>query len=119
MTVEHAPSAPMTRLSSVADSEDIPDGMVLRVFDMPGGAQPVAPFEVSHWSLRPGADSGHDQHAVRELWLIAAGHGEMTCGGATITVSAGDVVSIEPHRPHRLLNTGDAPVEVFSVWWTD
>lgn len=110
---------PMTRLTSVEDTEDIPAGMVLRVFTMPGDDHPLAPFEASHWSLRPGADSGPDQHAVRELWLIAAGRGVMTCGGSQLDVAAGDVVSIEPNQPHTLLNTGPEPVEVFSIWWSD
>ena len=109
----------MTRLTSVEDSEGIPAGMVLRLFDMPGGEQPVAPVEVSHWSLEPGADSGDDQHRVRELWLVAAGRGEMTCGGSRLDLAAGDVVAIEPEQAHRLRNTGDGPVEVFSVWWSD
>jgi mannose-6-phosphate isomerase-like protein (cupin superfamily) len=108
----------MTRLTSYEDTQDIPPGMALRIFDMPGGTRPVAPVEVSHWSLKPGADSGDDQHSVRELWLIAAGRGEMTCGGAKLDLAAGDVVSIEPNQAHRLLNTGHDPVEVFSVWWS-
>jgi mannose-6-phosphate isomerase-like protein (cupin superfamily) len=117
MSSENQVQAPMAKLSSVVDTEDIPPGMLLRVYDMPGGGEPLAPFEVSHWSLQPGTDSGDDLHGARELWLIAAGRGEMTCGGATMQVAAGDVISIEPRQPHRLVNTGSGPVEVFSVWW--
>jgi mannose-6-phosphate isomerase-like protein (cupin superfamily) len=105
---------PMTKLSGVEETEDIPAGMLLRCFDAP-----VAPVDLSHWRLEAGADSGDDLHSVRELWLIAAGRGEMTCGGRSLDVAAGDVVSIEPHQPHRLRNTGDGPVEVFSIWWSD
>jgi mannose-6-phosphate isomerase-like protein (cupin superfamily) len=112
-------AAPMTRLTSVLDTEDIPAGMVLRVFDLAGGERPAAPVEVSHWSLEPGADSGDDQHAVRELWLIAAGRGVMTCGGKRLDVAAGEVISIEPNQPHRLVTVGHEAVEVFSVWWSD
>jgi mannose-6-phosphate isomerase-like protein (cupin superfamily) len=109
---------PVTRLTSRPDTDDIPPGMLLRIFDMPGGDDPVVPFEISHWSLERGADSGIDQHEVREIWLMAAGRGELTCGGVSLEASAGDVISIEPNQPHRLLNTGDDPVEVFSVWWS-
>jgi mannose-6-phosphate isomerase-like protein (cupin superfamily) len=118
VSVEHGPPGPMTKLSSVQDTEDIPEGMVLHVFDMPGADRPVAPFEASYWTLEHGADSGEDLHQVREIWLIAAGRGEMTCGGRTIDVAAGDAISIEPNQPHRLVNTGDGPVSVFSVWWS-
>jgi mannose-6-phosphate isomerase-like protein (cupin superfamily) len=108
----------MHKLSSADEYDDIPEGMSLSVYDMPGADRPLAPVEISHWSLVAGADSGDDQHGVRELWLIATGRGEMTCGGRRLAVAAGDVVSIEPNQPHRLVNTGDHPVEVFSVWWT-
>jgi mannose-6-phosphate isomerase-like protein (cupin superfamily) len=118
VSAEHRPPVPMSKLPTIPDTEDIPPGMVSWLFEMPGGDRPVAPFELSRWSLEPGADSGDDQHGVREMWLIAAGRGEMTCGGHTIEVAAGDVVSIEPNQPHRLRNTGDGPVSVFSVWWT-
>jgi mannose-6-phosphate isomerase-like protein (cupin superfamily) len=108
---------PMTKLTSIDDPDELPAGVVSRIFDMPGGDRPVAPVEMSHWSLAPGADSGDDQHGVREIWLIAAGTGVMTCGGERIDVAAGDAVSIEPHEVHRLFNTGDRRIEVFSVWW--
>jgi mannose-6-phosphate isomerase-like protein (cupin superfamily) len=110
---------PVTKLSSYANSTGTPPGMLLNLFNMPGGDDPVAPFEASRWSLERGADSGIDQHPVRELWLIAAGSGVMTCGGMTLDVSAGDVMSIEPDQPHTLVNTGDSPCEVFSVWWSE
>lgn len=111
------PTPPMTRLTSVESDEDLPAGMVLRLFDMPGGERPVAPVSLSHWSLEPGGDSGDDQHGARELWLIAVGRGTMICGGSTADVEAGDVVAIEPNQAHRLVNTGVGPVEVFSAWW--
>lgn len=111
------PDHPVTKLSSYRKPEGTAPGMLLDMFNMPGGDRPVAPFEASRWSLERGADSGIDQHPVRELWLIAAGRGVMTCGGMTLEVSAGDVMSIEPNQPHTLVNTGDSPVEVFSVWW--
>ena len=107
----------MAKLSSVVDTKNIPPGMLLRVFDMPGDDDPVAPFAVSHWSLERGADSGDDLHGAREMWLIAAGRGQMTCGGASTELAAGDVVSIESNQPHRVMNSGDSPFEVFSVWW--
>ena len=119
MTTDDRTHPPMVKLTSTEEHEDIPDGMALSLYEMRRAGQPVAPVELSRWSLAPGADSGDDVHAVRELWLIAAGRGEMTCGGQRMEVVAGDVVSIEPHQPHRLVNTGLGLVEVFSVWWSD
>jgi mannose-6-phosphate isomerase-like protein (cupin superfamily) len=108
----------MAKLSSTPDTDGIPTGMLLSIFEMPGGDDPIAPFEVSHWSLERDADSGDDLHHVRELWLIGAGSGQMSCGGVTLEIAAGDVIMIEPDQPHRLLNTGDCRLEVFSVWWS-
>lgn len=118
MSAEKLVHAPMAKLSSTPDTEDIPPGMLLRVFAIPSAGARVAPFELSHWSLEPGADSGDDVHEVREIWLIAVGQGQMTCGGVIMEVAAGDVIMIEPSQTHRLLNTGDCPLEVFSVWWS-
>jgi mannose-6-phosphate isomerase-like protein (cupin superfamily) len=114
---EPAAAPPMTRLARLDDPDELPAGMISHLYEMPGGDRPVAPVEMSHWSLAPGADSGDDQHQVREIWLIAAGSGVMTCGGTTIEVAAGDAVSIEPMRVHSLRNTGTGRIEVFSVWW--
>ena len=111
------PPTPMTKLVWVDDPDPLPPGMGSHLFGLPGGGRPVAPVEFSHWSLEPGADSGDDQHDVPEIWLIAAGAGVMTCGGATVELAAGDAVAIEPRQVHSLRNTGDGPVEVFSVWW--
>lgn len=105
-----------TKLTS-APSAEVPPGMFLHLFDMPGTPDEPVPFYLSRWWLEPGADSGIDQHYVPELWLVAAGHGEMTCGGKRLEVAAGDVISIEPDQPHTLLNTGQDSVEIFSVWW--
>jgi mannose-6-phosphate isomerase-like protein (cupin superfamily) len=102
----------------VEDTEDIPEGMVVQVFDLLGGHLPVPPVEVSYWTLEPGADSGDDRHAVRELWLLAAGRGVMTCGDQTLEVAAGEAVSIAANQTHRLVNTGDRRIGVFSVWWS-
>jgi mannose-6-phosphate isomerase-like protein (cupin superfamily) len=112
-------TAPVTRLTSIEDTDDVPAGMRVRLVDMVRSGRGVAPVEISHWTLDPGADSGDDRHSVRELWLVAAGAGEMTCGGCAMHLVAGDVVAIEPNQPHRLLNTGPNRVEVFSLWWAD
>jgi mannose-6-phosphate isomerase-like protein (cupin superfamily) len=108
---------PMTVLARLDDPDELPPGMASFLYEMPGGDRPVAPVEMSRWSLEPGADSGDDQHEVREIWLIGAGSGEMTCGGVRVEVSAGDAISIEPMRVHSLRNTGADRIEVFSVWW--
>jgi mannose-6-phosphate isomerase-like protein (cupin superfamily) len=113
------PDRPVTKLAGHPNTDSTPPGMLLRIFDIPGEDEPVAPFMVSHWSLERGADSGVDQHSVREFWLIAAGRGVMTCGGVSLDVSTGDVISLEPNEPHTLVNNGDGPCEVFSVWWSD
>lgn len=117
MSYESPSQAPIAKLSSVLDIDDVPPGMVLRTFSMPSD-DPTAPLEVSHWRLSHGADSGDDLHDGRELWLIAAGRGEITAGRASMEVAAGDAILIQPNQPHRLENTGTDPVEVFSVWWS-
>ena len=54
------------------------------------------------------------RHSGTEYGYILTGTLEITLGFDTFRVSAGDAVSFDSSRPHRLVNVGDVPVE--AIW---
>jgi mannose-6-phosphate isomerase-like protein (cupin superfamily) len=93
-------------------------GMQLRRIDLEALQRSSAPFRMSSFSLTPGARSPRDVHSEKEIWMIAAGAGDLTFDDATVMgVSAGDVLDLPARCGHSLLNTGTGPLLVFSVWW--
>lgn len=55
----------------------------------------------------------HAEHA--ESVYIVQGTGKMTLGGDTISVKAGDFISIPPGMHHSLIVTSTIPMKVLSV----
>ena len=93
-------------------------GMQLRRIDVEALRRSASPFRMSSFSLAPGARSPRDVHSEKEIWMIAAGAGDLTCDDAMVMgVSAGDVLELPGGCSHSLLNTGTDPMLVFSVWW--
>lgn len=88
--------------------------MVVHLFDL-AGVQ--APFKGSRFTVEPGGTSPVDTHQVQEIWMVAAGRGELSYDGRSFRVEPGDVVHFEAMKPHQLHNDGDATLVVFSVWW--
>jgi len=52
----------------------------------------------------------HLHHRSEELYHITAGSGRMTLGDEVFQVSVGDTVCIPAGTPHRIANTGSAPL---------
>ncbi|MEW1689309.1 cupin domain-containing protein [Streptomyces sp. NPDC091265] len=78
---------------------------------------PTAPFQTSRWGVDPGLWSNWDQHDALELWLVSEGSGSVWRGDVETPVGPGDAVLMPSRVKHRLHNTGDVPMRLFSVWW--
>ena len=76
-----------------------------------------APFGLIIFSVEPGAGTEAHSHAIREYWLITGGTGELLYDGQRYEVGQGDLLYFEPHKTHRIINTGERPLEVVSVDW--
>ena len=64
-------------------------------------------------TVPPGAETLLHRHRVtEELYHVTAGTGSMTLGNDTFDVRAGDTVCILPGTPHRIRNTGAAPLRI-------
>jgi mannose-6-phosphate isomerase-like protein (cupin superfamily) len=52
----------------------------------------------------------HLHRESEEIYLFIAGQGQMRLGNEEVEVQAGDSVLIAPGTPHKLFNTGGAPL---------
>ncbi|PYR88830.1 MAG: cupin domain-containing protein [Acidobacteria bacterium] len=68
--------------------------------------------------LDPGA-SPHPvhQHPEEEFLIIAAGTGEIECGGKTTEVGPGAIMYCAGNTPHGIVNTGKVPLTFYWSKW--
>jgi quercetin dioxygenase-like cupin family protein len=52
-----------------------------------------------------GVDQPHVHTRVTEIYLVARGTSELRVGMQTLTLTAGDVVAVEPGEPHTFLSS--------------
>jgi len=75
------------------------------------------PFTAARFEVPPGATTELDVHDVVELWMVRTGTGTVTSGDTTMDVAPGSMVYFASRVPHRVTNTGDEQLRLFSVWW--
>src|ERR1700754_5212604 len=62
-------------------------------------------------TVPPGAETEEHYHGVtEEIYFFTAGSGVMKLGDEETAVTAGDTVVVPPGGPHKLGNTGAAPL---------
>ncbi len=69
--------------------------------------------------LEPGATEGSadNRHRGADQWLIVMdGLGEVIIEGATTELAYGVVVLIEHGEAHEILNTGQTPLKIISIY---
>jgi mannose-6-phosphate isomerase-like protein (cupin superfamily) len=65
-------------------------------------------------TVDPGGETAEHLHPQsEELYYFVAGEGRMRCGADEAAVTTGDCVVIPPGTPHKLWNTGTAPLVLF------
>jgi quercetin dioxygenase-like cupin family protein len=104
------------RLSFLAP-EQYGTGMSVSEIELDPSGNPLAPFNASRFTVEPGCASPVDSHAVREIWMVAEGFGELTYGDLTVRLNTADVFYFEPPTPHQVRNDGSQTLVIFSVWW--
>lgn len=92
-------------------------GVGVEEFSMSLGEHIRIPFAASRFFVEQGCSTPIDVHDDAELWLIARGGGTVRYGSEVIQVSQGQVLLIEPHTPHQVINSGEYPLLIFSLWW--
>ena len=67
--------------------------------------------------LQPGEDIGEEIHANNDqLLVLVKGKGEVRLEGVASAVEKGALVSVPAGTRHNLLNTGDKPLRLYTVY---
>lgn len=106
------------RLSFLSPEKD-GQGMTIHEINLSPWGAPLAPFKASLFTVEPNSTSAVDSHAVREIWMVIEGEGELLYDNRPVRLGPRDIVYFEPHKPHRVRNDGPGPFVAFSVWWKD
>lgn len=68
-------------------------------------------FKAKTIIVQPGKRLSYQLHHFRaEHWFVVQGEGEVTLDGRSIPVGPGDAVDVPVETPHRVANTGQAPL---------
>lgn len=94
---------------------DIGDGEV--ELKLVAAKRPNRAMSIMRERYRPGADTGADMlaHKGEEGGVIVTGRIELTVGGQTRTLEAGDAYYFPSTVPHRFHNPGPEPCEIISA----
>ena len=74
-------------------------------------------IQMMHERYQPGADTGSDMlsHTGEESGIVVSGLIELTVGGETRTLTAGDAYYFDSRLPHRFRNTGTIDCVIVSA----
>lgn len=74
-------------------------------------------LQILHETYEPGADTGEDmlEHIANEGGIVVSGEIEVTVGGKTSVLKAGDSFLFNSQEPHRFKNISDRPATVISA----
>lgn len=68
-------------------------------------------------SIPPGGDIGYESHEhVEQLLFVQSGRGRVVIAGEAQPIGPGDVVVATPGVGHDIVNTGDEPLQIFTVY---
>ena len=74
-------------------------------------------MQILHERIEPGADSGAEmlRHESEEGGVVIKGSIELTVGGETQILDAGDAYYFDSRIPHRFRNIGETDAEIVST----
>lgn len=67
-------------------------------------------------SVEPGDEIGEEAHDVDQLLVFVSGTGEAVLDGRRSQVAAHSLVVVPAGALHNFVNTGDAPLKLFTVY---
>lgn len=86
---------------------------------MPVGILSATAPEFCKFSVAAGCSTIDDFHDEHEIWFVVSGGGVITLDGVNQPLVKGDTIYFKPMAHHKLHNTGDAQIDIFSFWWLE
>ena len=67
-------------------------------------------------SLKPGEEIGMEVHKLDQFFRVEAGTGEAVLDGVSTAISDGFAVLVPAGTHHNIINTGDAPLKLYTLY---
>jgi mannose-6-phosphate isomerase-like protein (cupin superfamily) len=67
-------------------------------------------------ALRPGEDIGEEVHEVDQFIYVVKGEGQAVVAGKVAPFAKGEALCIPAGSIHNVMNTGEAPLKLFTVY---
>ncbi len=67
-------------------------------------------------ALQPDEDIGAEVHELDQFFRVQAGSGEAVLDGVRTAIHAGSVVVVPAGARHNLVNTGQQPLKLFTIY---
>ena len=67
-------------------------------------------------SLKPGEDIGLEVHQLDQFFRVEEGTGEAVLAGARTAIQAGFAVIVPAGTEHNIINTGDVPLKLYTLY---
>jgi mannose-6-phosphate isomerase-like protein (cupin superfamily) len=97
--------------------DDLTRGLSFEEFNFSKFDKDHFPFNITRFEIAPRCGTHPDCHAVQEIWIITEGAGVLTYENKKFMVNKNDVLYFESFKTHQLINTGEEPLEGYSIWW--
>ena len=95
---------------------EFPSGRITRVLLGENGAINGEYFCQGYVIVYPGGTVPVHQHTMVESYTVLQGDGEVTVDGETQPIHAGEMVYIDPGKPHGIRNTGETDLHLMFVY---
>jgi len=101
-------------MPAIINSRDVahtPNGNVR--FEGEGYQAPVSVFVIADAPGAPGPPL--HVHPYVETWIVQHGSARFVAGDSEYQASAGDIVVVEAHTPHKFRNSGNTTLELVCI----
>lgn len=97
---------------------------VVKAADLQSGAGRTGRFEgkahgsgVSFYLVDndPGQGPGLHRHPYTETWVVQSGSVTITVGPEVVEASAGDILTVPAHTPHKFINSGPGVLRMVCI----
>ena len=67
-------------------------------------------------ALKPGEEIGAEVHTLDQFFRVEAGTGEAVLDGVRSAITAGFAVVVPAGANHNIINTGDVPLQLYTLY---